>query len=641
MLTRKPGTMALLKEAMAVMVKENEFKKMSVRDLDLKIRESADLILLNRADQEDILTAMAVLREVAFRILGQKPYYTRVAGALGILKNCIVEMPTGEGKTLTAALAAAISGWRGKGCHVVTSNDYLAARDAETLKNFYRSLGLTCASIVQEAKPEERWRAYSSDITYLTSKESTADFLRDRLALGRLTSHCRVLVESLSGGQLPKVVQRGLYCAIIDEADSVLCDGGSTPLIISAQSENAPSADQYLKASQMAETMKVGQDFLINRVFREVKLTDSGRKKVSQSLGPNSNSKNMAGHTAQNGTQTGGWAGGARARELVTQALEAREFFQESVHYVIKEGKVVIVDEATGRIMPDHEWRDGLHQAVSAKENLEIVPPRATSAQTTFQDFFLRYSILGGMTGTAWEARGEFRQFYRLAVTRIPTYRPCQRRVSYRAFFRTTAEKNADIVRLVAKHHKTGRPVLVGTRSIEASEDLSRALTSVGIPHEVLNAVQHQREAEIVAKAGVLGAVTVATNMAGRGTDIKLAEGVRELGGLKVILTEMHSSGRIDRQLHGRCGRQGDPGSVAEIICLEDALFKTSPLWLMAFFKFLLSSPVLGQTASKLAWRLASFRQWLDDRRSYQQRKQMIKSNQQFADLISYSGKQD
>ncbi len=622
---RRPKTSELMAQAQAVVGREAEFSRMPLGELGRWIRTLFDLFLLSRDTEKDLLTAMAVLRETAFRVTGQRPYPTQVAGALGILRNCVVEMATGEGKTLTASLAAAVSGWRGKGCHVVTSNDYLAARDAETLTDFYRALGLSCASVTQECNPAQRRAAYACDITYLTSKEATADFLRDRLALGRLDSHSRVLVESLAG-RTPPLVQRGLYCAIIDEADSVLCDGGSTPLIISVTSENAPSVEQYQTASRMADRFKAGPDYRINRVYREVKLTDLGRKKVFDTLAPRGGEP---------------WARRSRAQELVLQALEAREFFQESVHYVVQEGKVVIVDESTGRIMPDHEWRDGLHQAVSAKEGLEVIPPRSTSAQCTFQDYFLRYPVLGGMTGTAWEARSEFLQFYRLAVIRIPTYRPCLRRVTYRAFHTGQKAKIEDIVSATAGFFRAGRPVLVGTRSIEASEQISAALKEAGVPHEVLNAVQHQREAEIVARAGQPGAVTVATNMAGRGTDIKLDETVRRLGGLKVILTEKHSSARVDRQLHGRSGRQGDPGSVSEIICLEDVLFLTIPVWVRGLFKILLSMSRGRQAGQALAWKMADFCQWRGDRRAFQQRKSMIKSNQQFADMVSYSGRRD
>jgi preprotein translocase subunit SecA len=411
----------------------------------------------------------------------------------------------------------------------------------------------------------------------------------------------------------------------VDEADSVLCDGGATPLIISVPRENAPSAEQYCRASAIAETLRLGPDYRVNPRFREARLTALGRKKTLHTL---------------RGAGGKGWASRSRAVELVLQALEARNFFRESVQYVVREGKVVIVDEATGRIMPDHEWRDGLHQAVAAKEGLEVVPPRATNAQIAFQDFFLRYKKLGGMTGTAWEARGEFLQFYGLFVARLPTHRPCLRVVTHRAFHVTGEEKRRAVAEFTAREHAGGRPVLVGTRSIEGSDKISAVLTQEHIGHEVLNAVQHDREAEIVALAGRHGAVTVATNMAGRGTDIQLGQGVPEKGGLLVILTEMHASRRIDRQLHGRSGRQGDPGSVAEIICLEDALFETVPGPLRRLLRLLLArAGPLRRPAAALAWKIAGLLQWLGDRRAFHQRRRMVLANRKFAEMISYSGK--
>ncbi|MDD3311117.1 prepilin peptidase [Pseudodesulfovibrio sp.] len=617
----RPETARLLEQAGAVLALEAETAALSGRELTAGLEEMRAVFRLGREGEDDLLRAMALVRETAWRTRRELPYLPQVAGALGILQHCIVEMATGEGKTLTAALAAAVAGWRGKGCHVVTSNDYLAARDAETMTGFYAACLVSCGSVSQDSTPDERRAAYAKDVTYLTSKEATADFLRDQMALGTVRTHARVLARALAGGEVPVLVQRGLSCAIVDEADSVLCDGGSTPLIISVPKDNAPSAEQYLAASALAETLRIGVHYRVNRRFREASLTDAGRRKVAESLkGPRP------------------WARRNRAVELALQAVEAREFFQASVQYVVRDGKVVIVDEATGRTMPDHEWRDGLHQAVSAKEGVEVVPPRATSAQTTFQDFFLRYRSLGGMTGTAWEARGEFLQFFRLAVVRIPTHRPCIRRVCYRAFHVTNDEKIRDIVANVAQEHEKGRAVLVGTKSISASEQVSKALRQAGIFHEVLNAVQHGREAEIVALAGREGAVTVATNMAGRGTDIKLDDRVRESGGLHVILTELHGSVRVDRQLHGRAGRQGDPGSVAEIIGLEDDLFATLPRWARRALTALLRTGRAERQARRAAWIVARLLQRLGDYKAFRMRRRMVRSKRQFADMISYSG---
>ncbi len=566
---------------------------------------------------------MALVREMAFRVRKEKPYKTQIAGALGILQNCIVEMATGEGKTLTVAIASVIAAWRGKGCHVVTSNDYLASRDAEIMQEFYAACLLTSASVTQDDEPDARKRAYACDVTYLTSKEAAADFLRDQINLGQNNSYERVLARSLMGEGLPNLVQRGLSCAIVDEADSVLCDGGSTPLVISLPKDNAPRIEQYLAASKIADAMKAGKDFKINLQYREVTLTDVGKKNVLASILP-----------------PNAWAKRARAVELVTQALEAREFFKQDVHYVMHEEKVVIVDEGTGRIMPDHEWRDGLHQAVSAKEGVEVIPPRSTSTQITFQDFFLRYKTLGGITGTAWEARKEFLQFYRMSTVRIPTHKPCLRKRSNRAFYITEEEKILNIIQNVQNEYENGRAILVGTKSIKSSEKISEALTKLNVPHEVLNALQHEKEADIVAKAGHTKAVTVATNMAGRGTDIKLMPNVREKGGLHVILTEMHSSARIDRQLYGRSARQGDPGSFDDIISLEDDLFLALPRWQTKLLHSLLLVKKMQNYTEPLLWLIAKFCQYLLDIKTFKMRKQMLKSSHQFNDMLSYSGKQ-
>lgn len=618
----------LLRRARMVLEQEANCAALNAAALDAALEAQRVLFRLGHETETDIIHALALVREAAFRVRGEKPYLVQVAGAMGILRRSIVEMATGEGKTLTSAMAAVIAGWRGRGCHVVTANDYLAARDAQEMQALYQACKLSCASVGQGMNPDERQAAYAADITYLTSKEAAADFLRDQMTLGTAGNHARVLARSLSGGPLPRLVQRGLFCAIVDEADSVLCDGGSTPLIISVPHENAPSAAQYLTASRLASGLRIGKHFLVNRQFREARLTDQGRKVVLESLKGSGSA----------------WARRSRALELTLQAVEARNFFEESVHYVVREGKVVIVDEATGRIMPDHEWRDGMHQAVAAKEGLDVVPPRVTSARTTFQDFFLRYRSLGGMTGTAWEARGEFLQFYGLRVLRIPTNRPCLRVRARRLLCLDAEEKLHCVVEDVLREHASGRAVLVGAKSIGASERISQALTQAGASHEVLNAVQHEQEARIVSQAGRRGAITVATDMAGRGTDIKLEDAVRAAGGLHVILTEMHASARVDRQLYGRSGRQGDPGSVADIISLRDDMFSVAPAWLRGLLDWLARFGASGRfgarAAVQAAWKLAALWQWEGARRAFAQRRQLVRDNRRFADMISYSGKQ-
>ncbi len=611
---------------LAEKILEQSPRFISLKDSELYFQLNAykELFRMQKESEEEFILAMAMICEISFRVRGQRPYKTQIAGALGLLKNCIIEMATGEGKTLTASLAAVVFAWRGKGCHVVTSNDYLAARDNETLETFYAACKVVSASITQDADPKERKKAYQADITYLTSKELLADFLKDQMTLKEINSQEKLLIHNLSNKETLELLQRGFCYAIVDEADSVLCDGGSIPLLLSIPKPNAPSPLQYQIAYNISKDMKQGQDYRVNKAFKQATLTDIGKKKTMQSLLENKN-----------------WAKKTRAIELITQALEAREFFQESVQYVLKDGKVIIIDEATGRIMPDHEWRDGMHQAVSAKENVEIIAPRTTSAQSTFQDFFLRYKTIGGMTGTALESKSEFLQFYRMFVVQLPTYKPILRYNSYTAIHKDSATRIADIIRTTKEESAKKRAVLIGTKSIEASEEISKALDENGIKHELLNALSHEREAEIIALAGKENAVTVATNMAGRGTDIKLDASVKESGGLHVILTEFNTSVRIDRQLYGRSGRQGDPGTSANIVSMEDDFFKAMPHFLQIFIKGLLSNKASKRLGVFIALKTIRLFQKYLEYTALSQRKSMLKANRSFADLISYSGKKD
>ena len=530
---------------------------------DAKLRELAmelrDLFRCGRDGPADLDRAFALIREVASRRVGEKHFPVQVAGGFALAAGCVTEMATGEGKTLTATLPATVAGWRGKGCHIITVNDYLARRDAEWMESIYRFCGLTVAHIDNEMKPPDRKAAYDADITYCTNKEVTADFLRDRLVLGRLRSLPEVLLAKIALGftsGLNRLVQRGLNYAIVDEADSVLIDEAVTPLIISGDAPNPEQVEAFEHAAGLAGALDSQSHFRTNTRYREVELTPAGKEQIAQAMG-----------------KLGGvWRGARRREELVVQALTAREFYQLDKQYVIQDGKVVIVDEFTGRLMPDREWRDGLHQAVEAKETLEVNPPKDTYARISFQRFFRLYRKLAGMTGTAAEGRREFWQIYHMPVVLIPTNRPCVRKVLPDRVFATEQAKWRFVVEEIRGLHQAGRPVLVGTRSVRASEQLNGLLAAEGLEHEVLNAVRHAEEARIVAGAGQTGRITVATNMAGRGTDIKLGRGIPELGGLHVIATERHEAGRIDRQLFGRSARQGDPGSAQAIVSLEDEL---------------------------------------------------------------------
>ena len=548
-----------LRRAKRVLAMEKQFRDLS----DARLRQEAlsirEVFMRGREAEQDLYRAFAVVREAASRQCGERPFLVQVAAAMAIQDGCVVELATGEGKTLTATMPAAIAGWRGKGCHVITFNDYLAKRDADWMARIYKFCGLRVASIQNQMPPPLRREAYLADITYCSNKEVTADFLRDRLSLGRLSGLSSALLARIAegaGGGADRLVQRGLHCAIIDEADSILIDEAVTPLIISGEAPNQEQVEAFQHAAEVAAQLERGLHYKADDRYREVDLLPAGKGRIAELTEP-----------------LGGiWTGARRSEELVTQALTARSFYLAGKQYVIQEGKVVIVDEFTGRLMPDREWRDGLHQAVSAKESLEVQPPKDTYARVSFQRFFRLYKKLSGMTGTAVEGRREFWQIYHLPVVAIPTNRPCVRRHLPDRVFVTEQAKWAAIVDQIAGVHRTGRPILVGTRSVRASEHLSGLLAGHGLLHSVLNAVRHAEEAQVVAGAGQKGCITVATNMAGRGTDIKLGRGVAEMGGLAVIATERHETGRIDRQLYGRAGRQGDPGSAQAIVCLEDEL---------------------------------------------------------------------
>ena len=507
------------------------------------------------ADREQ---AFAILREVAARTVGLRPYREQVAAALALEAGYVAEMATGEGKTLVATLPAVLAGWRGRGCHVITANDYLAARDADLMRAVYHFFGLSVAGITQEMPAELRQQAYRADVTYATNKEVAADFLRDRLLKGHLTGLPSALLAKIAGRGNPidRLVQRGLECAIVDEADSVFIDEAATPLLISGQGTNQEQVEAYEQAAKLARQLDASNDYKVDSKARSVRLTTAGQKRLARLAEP-----------------LGGlWTGRRRREELIRQSLIARHFFLHGKHYVVDDGQVVIVDDFTGRVMPERTWRDGLHQAVEAKEGLTINLPKETQARISFQRFFRMYRKLAGMSGTVAEARSELWGIYRLPVIAIPTHRPCRRVVLPDRVFTTAQAKWAAVVEDVERQHGTGRPILIGTGSIRESEYLSGLLTARNLPHRLLNATRQASEAAIIAAAGRKAQITVATNMAGRGTDIKLGTGVAGRGGLHVIATQRFEARRIDRQLFGRCARQGDPGSCQAFISLEDEL---------------------------------------------------------------------
>ena len=597
---------------------------------DANLREEAkkyhELFLLGREKREDVDRACALIREISGRQLGMKHFHVQIAGALAISEGCAIEMATGEGKTLVATIPATIAGWKGKGCHVITVNDYLAKRDAELMGKLYSFCGLNVGYLQQEMEPANRKAAYDADITYATNKEVSADFLRDRLALGRTKNLSQALLSKLvegHGAGTDRLIQRGLAYAIIDEADSVLIDEAVTPLIISGEAPNPEQTEAFSQAAALAANLEPVSHYKINRRYREVELTNSGKDRLEELT------EDMGGV----------WKGWRRSEELVVQALTAKEFYRLDEQYVIQEDEVVIVDEFTGRLMPDREWRDGLHQAVSAKEGVEIKAPKDTYARISFQRFFRLYGQLSGMTGTAAEGRPEFWQIYHLPTVLIPTNRPCIRKMLPQKIYATEAAKWKAIVEEIHDVHLTGRPVLVGTRSVQSSKLLSELLVVEELEHQVLNAIYHEQEAQIVSQAGQPGKITVATNMAGRGTDIQLGRGIADKGGLHVIASERHESGRVDRQLFGRCARQGDPGSARAFVSLEDELVKRHSPFLSPFLR-----RRYGNTQSEISTRLTrrcfDHAQRRAERMSLSQRKGVLRTDTWLDEYLGFAGKE-
>ena len=567
-----PRRNRFLEQAGRILALEKQYSQMTDAKLSQTARELQAIFRCNRDKQSDLEHAFALIREVSFRQIMERPFQVQVAGALALENGCIAEMATGEGKTLSAVMAVTVAGWRGKGCHVITVNDYLARRDAEWMGSIYRFCGLSASFIEQITPHEERKAAYMADITYCTSKEAAADFLRDRLVLGRLKGLSSALINNLSstGRNITgRLLQRGLHCAIVDEADSVLIDEAVTPLIISGEAPNPEQAESFRSAVEIAEKLRPSDDYTVNHRYREVELTEAGKTRIKELT-----------------TGMGGfWKGERRCHEMLNFALTAKELYLRDKQYIVSDDKIVIIDEFTGRLMPDRTWRDGLHQAIEAREGVKVTTPKDTYARLSFQRFFRMYKKLSGMTGTAAESVSEFWKIYHLPVVRIPTNRPCIRKTLPNIILPDESAKWDRIVREVKTIHETGRPILIGVRSVRASEHLSRLLKDENLEHQVLNAIYHHQEAQIVAEAGKEGKITVATNMAGRGTDIKLGRGVAELGGLHVIAAEPNDSGRIDRQLFGRGARQGDPGSAQGIFSLEDEVVTRYAKGLTAYLK--------------------------------------------------------
>ena len=518
---------------------EDGLKKLSDSSLANKTNEFKARLAKGETLDDILPEAFAVVREASRRVLGMRHFDVQLIGGIVLHRGNIAEMCTGEGKTLVATAPVYLNALEGKGVHVITVNDYLAKRDSEWMGQVYKFLGLSVGLIVHDLDFQQRKIAYNSDITYGTNNEFGFDYLRDNM----VTS-------------LDQMVQRPLHYCLIDEVDSILIDEARTPLIISGPGQK--STDNYYVMAKLVPHLKKDEDYTIDEKQKTVAPTEAGVAKMEKML----HVENL--YDAEN----------LELNHLFVQALRAQTMMQRDKDYVVKDGEVVIVDEFTGRLMYGRRYSDGLHQAIEAKEGLEVQRESQTLATITFQNYFRMYDKLAGMTGTAKTEEQEFSKIYGLPVIQIPTNKPIQRKDLPDVVFKTKRGKYRAVVKEVERRHATGQPILIGTTSIEQSEELSHMLDVAKIPHSVLNAKYHEKEAAIVALAGQKGAVTIATNMAGRGTDIQLGDGVAELGGLAIIGTERHESRRIDNQLRGRAGRQGDPGSSQFFLSLEDDLLR-------------------------------------------------------------------
>ncbi len=579
-------------------------------------------LLFSEGFEDGLLTeAMACACEAARRALGVVPFNTQLIAARLMLDNQLAEMETGEGKTLATALTAAVAAMAGIPVHCVTANDYLVTRDAELMQSLYRMLGLTASTVTQKDDPAARRRAYACDITYCTAKELVFDYLKDGLQLGRakhdLLHRVQVLSQQETGWQQPFL--RGLCMAIVDEADSVLIDEAGTPLIVARMRQIPNEANDLLQALRIAKNLRAERHYRLAGDHAEI--TDQARGLLAKLASD----------------RTGAWRDPRRREELIVHALSALHVYQRDRHYVIQDGKICIIDQITGRLAEGRAWSRGLHQLIELKEGCEVTGPQVPIAQITFQRFFPRYLRLTGTSGTLIEARRELKADYKLGVRRVPLRRSSQRRYLGIELYATQDKKWRRVIERVREMHALGRPQLIGTDSVADSEQLSQLLHAKGLIHQVLNARQDREEANIVASAGETGAITVATNMAGRGTDIALGAGVVELGGLHVISCQLNSEARIDRQLYGRSGRQGDPGSVETILSLEEPLFRR---WVPGWVRHTIA-PLLGAERALPNWiaaRVVRLAQSLEVLARRTQRRNLIRRDALDERRLSISG---
>jgi preprotein translocase subunit SecA len=567
------------------------------------------------------LVAFVIERQTGLTLHDEQMY-----GGWVMTHGLLAEMQTGEGKTLTAALPACAAALAGVPVHVITTNDYLVERDAESLSSVYKALGLTVATVLEGMSDDDRRCSYRADVVYVSNKQIVFDYLKDLQRLGQFPSSLKgSLGELLSGEETPQPVMRGLCHAIIDEADSVLIDDAQTPLVLSkARMGGVTKTVDYGVAIGLARSMKADEHFLIKEVDRALTITPAGEQKLEEM------SQALAGK----------WRNRRFRLELLRQALSALWLYRRDEQYIVDHEKIVLIDPNTGRATPDKTLSHGLHQLIEVKEGCEVSDPTETLARLSYQQFFRRYFALSGMTGTALDVDSELQKVYGLSVVSIPTHEPTRRKNRSVRVFRDVGGQHAAIVASVQQHREQGRPVLIGTRSVKTSETISLALHEAAIPHRVLNAKQDADEASVVAQAGADGQVTVATNMAGRGTDIPLGDGVNDRGGLHVICAEMNDARRIDRQLYGRCARQGDKGSYEALLSLEDEAFVSFyPSSGRTVLKRMVSADNLVRNGIS-RW-IARFPQWRAERRGRRQRAAVLHQQSRFFELLAYAGRNE
>lgn len=603
--------------ARAVFRHETHLKEAAEADLHQRLAQVRARLVCGGLQGAPLCEAVALVREGIRRTLGLRPHDVQVRAALILLDGSLAEMATGEGKSLVAVLASATAGLARIPAHVVTVNDYLAERDAAEMQPLFDWLGLRVGCVSHEATPDERRQIYLCDVVYASNKEISFDYLRDTLRMGAGRGALRLKLDRLHKEGDGRPIMRGLHFAIVDEADSVLVDDARTPLILSQETDIATEAAWAETAHRLAGRLIETQHYKARPKERRIELTDVGKSRLED-------------HARSLGRL---WQNRVQREQAVCQALSAQRFFQRGDQYVVQEGKVVIVDEYTGRLMPERSWNDGLHQLVEHKEGVEITARKLAIARTTYQRFFRRYLRLAGMSGTARELRAEVSAIYRMPTLPMATRLPVRRRDLGTRILKTEAAKWSAVVEAVRRVQSEGRPVLIGTRTVAASEAVHAALKEAGIAHSVLNAMNDSEEGALIAQAGQAGRVTVATNMAGRGVHISLDDAVIEAGGLHVMLTERHDSARIDRQLIGRTARQGQPGTCEAVLALDDFLLQTVRAPLLRRLA-MLPGP-LGRGAGRMLFRRGQRRA---ERANARARRALFSHDQRLHGWLAFSG---